>query len=103
MTAELGTPKAENIFAGDQTAEVGLAESEMNCIATVGARSRAFPKIRTRRRGLHLPNKNPDWERITPFDWLIFLCHDWPVNCRKLTRDLKQRLRGLQAILIWGA
>ena len=54
------------------------AESEINSIVTVGAPlpTLAFPKIRTRARGLHLPSKNPDWKRITPFDWHTFFCHD---------------------------
>jgi hypothetical protein len=53
-------------------------ESEINSIVTVGVplATLAFPKIRTRGRALHLPSKNPDWKRITPFDWHIFLRRD---------------------------
>jgi hypothetical protein len=23
-----------------------------------------------------IASRNPDWRRITPFDWPVFLCHD---------------------------
>jgi hypothetical protein len=36
----------------------------------------AFSQDRTPREGPSPPSKNPDWKRITPFDWNTFLCHD---------------------------
>jgi hypothetical protein len=54
------------------------ASSGIDSIVTVGVplAKLAFPKIRTRGRAPHLPSKDPDWKRITSFDWHGFLCND---------------------------